>query len=244
MPRVTGDWHPLSAPAADHLPEQLRDIVTEYNKLSNMGVAAQRELNDLLARADGAQREDAASLGEAARAGSDLRAVGTPAQDALAEQIRQAQTRVSGLAEAVQSVEIEVRAAFREHAEAGIAMATERVEQSIAPYLAAIGEIEKAIADYEGALAHLAGWHTYIASGSRRIAWSRDGRGSIVVRGQVLAEMGSYGAMTAGLRQHARRHKVILDAIDKSRAEAPAAPQMPARPVDELAATGAAVWDA
>lgn len=214
---MSTNWNPIRPPAATlPLPDDLAKLSAEYAALVAKRTAAASRLGELRAPAtlDTARRTDAQALGDAARAGHNIHAVGTPAQDKLVADTREAATVVDGLEAALETVTAELRAAIDRHADDGPGLALAECERVQRDYLAALDALETAATTYDATIHLAAGWQHYIATG--RVAFGD--RGSIIVRGQVLEPV-NVATLTGKLREHANRHRLIADAINADRAE-------------------------
>lgn len=203
-------------PRPEHLPKELADLATEYQAIQEPLAAAittRGTLSEPMALY-AAEQADAAELAAAVRAGKDPRTVGTPNVTKLKADLAEATAQAAALTAARDAIEDQLRDLMAMHAATGIEHATETAEQLHASYAAAIDAVEAAARAFDATLHVLGGWHTYVGSRDGRIAFGT--YGSVTVAGRTLDPV-PLTQLTGTLREHSRRHRLIIDAIEKAR---------------------------
>ena len=88
--------HPANLPPAEYVSETVRPFLAEFVKFSAKVATADSELAALRGREDQAKLEDAAALGELARADLDVAGFGAPALTKHLADVRQAEAKLAG----------------------------------------------------------------------------------------------------------------------------------------------------
>lgn len=203
----------LSIPDASQLPDDLAALVNDYRRIQGEMRTAENELALVTGGAETARFADAQLLADAAIAGADLTAVGTPNHDARVARLAELRPVVAGLHQAHQRLSIEIQQKMRDSAGPGIELAKARARAQLKPYFKAIEQVAQAARDFDATLFLLAGWLTLTESGGKRFGFGTSG--AIAVGGAFLDPL-RIDQLTATLREHAGRFDVLDKALAKA----------------------------